>query len=201
MINKERLAGLIDAIIAVIMTIMLLEFHTGESGSLSEFIKENVVYLIAYLLSFYYVVVSWANQQYMMKHAKVITRKIYLSIMLWVLSLSLLPILAAWTGKTIDLFDDFGLHSPKAPALLFLAMIVCWGLAYVKMSKAFIADNPKEQELLVGEMAVFKYLTHPIWIFSIVVAVIITYFYPPFVFIYTAFEMIAASVIGREAFN
>lgn len=102
---------------------MLLEFHSPKSGLMSGFLKTNLVYLIAYLLSFIYVTTAWFNHQFMLHTVKIITRKMYIATMIWLLSLSLLPVLAAWTGQTMTLFQDFGTHSPKAPALLFMLMI------------------------------------------------------------------------------
>jgi len=90
MVSKGRLAGFIDAIIAVVMTIMLLEFELPKTGGIIEFLRDNLVYLIAYLLSFIYVTTSWFNQQYMLQQAENISRRIYHSCMLWVLSLSML---------------------------------------------------------------------------------------------------------------
>ncbi|MCL2676594.1 MAG: TMEM175 family protein [Streptococcaceae bacterium] len=198
MVSKERLGGFIDAIVAVVMTIMLLEFHPPQSGNIIDFLKENLVYLIAYTLSFIYVTTSWFNQQYMLKNAEIVTRKMYIATMLWVLSLSLLPVLAAWTGRTINLFDDFGLHSPKAPAMLFIVMIYLWGISYINMTRAYIADNPQEKSIIIQEMEVFQWLKHPIWTVSMIFGFIITYFYPPFVFIYTAGEMVWAIIQSRN---
>ncbi|TKV26095.1 DUF1211 domain-containing protein, partial [Citrobacter sp. TBCS-11] len=70
MVSKGRLAGFIDAIIAVVMTIMLLEFELPKTGGIIEFLRDNLVYLIAYLLSFIYVTTSWFNQQYMLQQAE-----------------------------------------------------------------------------------------------------------------------------------
>ena len=189
MVNKERLGAFIDAVVAVVMTIMLLEFEIPKSGSIMEFLHANLVYLIAYGLSFIYVTTSWFNQQYMMQHAKQITRKIYISCMLWLASLSLLPVLAAWTGRTINLFEDLGLHSSKAPALLFLVMIFLWGIAYMHMTKAFIADNPDDTAVVITEMEVTKFLGTKLWMGIFAVAIVLTWFYPPLVFVYTAAEM------------
>ena len=201
MVSKGRLAGFIDAIIAVVMTIMLLEFHLPKTGGILDFLRENLVYLIAYLLSFIYVTTSWFNQQYMLEQAEKITRRIYHSCMLWVLSLSMLPVLAAWTGRTIDLFHHFGLNSPKAPALLFIVMIYLWGFAYTYMTQCFINDNPKEKTKLIEQMEVYHYLRHPFWKIGMVLSFILTFFYPPFVFIYTACEMIFATLRSQNKKN
>ena len=40
------------------MTIMLLEFELPKTGGILDFLKDNLVYLIAYLLSFIYVTIS-----------------------------------------------------------------------------------------------------------------------------------------------
>ena len=198
MVYKGRLAGFIDAIIAVIMTIMLLEFELPKTGGILDFLKDNLVYLIAYLLSFIYVTTSWFNQQYMLSQAEKITRRIYHSCMIWVLSLSMLPVLSAWAGRTMDFFHDFGIHSPKAPALLFIVMIYIWGFAYSYMTDCFIADNPKEKAELIAQMEVYHYLRNPFWKIGMVISFIITFFYPPFVFIYTAGEMIIATIRSQN---
>ncbi|WP_428815452.1 TMEM175 family protein [Lactococcus lactis] len=198
MVSKGRLAGFIDAIIAVIMTIMLLEFELPKTGGILDFLKDNLVYLIAYLLSFIYVTTSWFNQQYMLSQAEKITRRIYHSCMIWVLSLSMLPVLSAWTGRTMDFFHDFGIHSPKAPALLFIVMIYIWGFAYSYMTDCFIADNPKEKAELIAQMEVYHYLRNPFWKIGMVISFIITFFYLPFVFIYTAGEMIIATIRSQN---
>ncbi|KLK95931.1 TMEM175 family protein [Lactococcus lactis] len=198
MVSKGRLAGFIDAIIAVIMTIMLLEFELPKTGGILDFLKDNLVYLIAYLLSFIYVTTSWFNQQYMLSQAEKITRRIYHSCMIWVLSLLMLPVLSAWAGRTMDFFHDFGIHSPKAPALLFIVMIYIWGFAYSYMTDCFIADNPKEKAELIAQMEVYHYLRNPFWKIGMVISFIITFFYPPFVFIYTAGEMIIATIRSQN---
>lgn len=176
MVSKGRLAGFIDAIIAVIMTIMLLEFELPKTGGILDFLKDNLVYLIAYLLSFIYVTTSWFNQQYMLSQAEKITRRIYYSCMIWVLSLSMLPVLSAWAGRTMDFFQDFGIHSPKAPALLFIVMIYIWGFAYSYMTDCFIADNPKEKAELIAQMDVYHYSRNPFWKIGMVISFIITFF-------------------------
>lgn len=198
MVSKGRLAGFIDAIIAVIMTIMLLEFELPKTGGILDFLKDNLVYLIAYLFSFIYVTTSWFNQQYMLSQAEKITRRIYHSCMIWVLSLSMLPVLSAWAGRTMDFFQDFGIHSPKAPALLFIVMIYIWGFAYSYMTDCFIADNPKEKAELIAQMDVYHYSRNPFWKIGMVISFIITFFYPPFVFIYTAGEMIIATIRSQN---
>ncbi len=198
MVSKGRLAGFIDAIIAVIMTIMSLEFELPKTGGILDFLKDNLVYLIAYLLSFIYVTTSWFNQQYMLSQAEKITRRIYHSCMIWVLSLSMLPVLSPWAGRTMDFFQDFVIHSPKAPALLFIVMIYIWGFAYSYMTDCFIADNPKEKAELIAQMDVYHYLRNPFWKIGMVISFIITFFYPPFVFIYTAGEMIIATIRSQN---
>ena len=164
MVSKSRLAGFVDAVIAVVMTVMLLEFHTPKSVLILDFLRENLVYMIAYLLSFIYVTTSWFNQQYMLASAERVTRKMYIATMLWVLNLSMLPVLAAWTGQTMNLFDAFGTHAPKAPALLFMLMIGLWGVSFVHMGHVYIHENPKAAAQLTNEMNVLSYLrSRPYW--------------------------------------
>ncbi|MGY3765820.1 TMEM175 family protein [Vagococcus vulneris] len=126
MVSKERLGGFVDGTIAVVMTIMLLEIHVLDSGSLKEFLHENVVYLIAYVLSFIYVTTSWFNQQYMLTKTETVTRHIYIATIKWLLSLSMLPVLAAWTGATINIFHNFGIDNDNVSFdVYFVGSILC----------------------------------------------------------------------------
>lgn len=198
MVSKGRLAGFIDAIIAVIMTIMLLEFELPKTGGILDFLKDNLVYLIAYLLSFIYVTTSWFNQQYMLSQAEKITRRIYHSCMIWVLSLSMLPVLSAlgWTHN--GLLSRFRNPLTKSPCPTLYVMIYIWGFAYSYMTDCFIADNPKEKAELIAQMDVYHYSRNPFWKIGMVISFIITFFYPPFVFIYTAGEMIIATIRSQN---
>ncbi|KRN94771.1 hypothetical protein IV81_GL001048 [Pediococcus stilesii] len=72
--NKSRVEAFTDAVVAIIMTIMILEFKTPETDRWSGIIAE-VPYLFAYIVSFIFIAVAWYNHHYMFSIAKRITKK------------------------------------------------------------------------------------------------------------------------------
>ncbi|MDR2833895.1 MAG: TMEM175 family protein [Streptococcaceae bacterium] len=195
MVDKERLTSFMDNTIAVIMTICLLQFQIPSSGQALDFIQNNLAYMIAYGLSFIYVSKAWYNQQWLMKQAQVVNRKIYVSCMQWLFSFSLLPVLATWMGRTMNLFDNFGLNSQKIPAMLFICMLYLWGFTYVNMRKAIINENPSIDVQPDGQMEAFRILGRPlweigtlVWVVGLLTSLSITFIYPPAALIIIATE-------------
>ena len=95
--NKSRVEAFTDAVVAIIMTIMILEFKTPETDRWSGIIAE-VPYLFAYIVSFIFIAVAWYNHHYMFAIAKRITKKIYWVNNFWIFTMSLLPVSTAWAG-------------------------------------------------------------------------------------------------------
>ncbi|EOD7402473.1 TMEM175 family protein [Enterococcus faecalis] len=63
--NKTRVEAFSDAVIAIIMTIMILEIKTPQVGVLAGLI-ENIPYFLSFIVSFIFICIAWYNHHYIM---------------------------------------------------------------------------------------------------------------------------------------
>ena len=61
--NKTRVEAFSDAVIAIIMTIMILEIKTPQVGVLAGLI-ENIPYFLSFIVSFIFICIAWYNHHY-----------------------------------------------------------------------------------------------------------------------------------------
>ncbi len=126
--SKGRLEAFSDAVIAIVMTIMVLELRPPEGATL-ESLRPLVPIFLSYLLSFALLGTYWNNHHHLLQAARVIDGWVLwanLHLLFW---LSLFPFGTAWVGQT-----DF---APIAVAaygvLLFLA-----GVAYFVLVRTLL---------------------------------------------------------------
>ncbi|WP_249214978.1 TMEM175 family protein [Lactiplantibacillus plantarum] len=74
--NKGRVEAFTDAVVAIVMTIMVLEFEVPSEPTFAAF-AENGSYFIAYLISFLFIGVAWYNHHYMLTLTKRISKRVY----------------------------------------------------------------------------------------------------------------------------
>lgn len=98
--SKDRFNGFIDAIVAIILTIMILDIKPPTINTLSG-LWALVEPLMAYFNTFIIIWISWYSHHELMKNLDIITYKIYWLSGLWILLMSLFPIATAWVGEGI----------------------------------------------------------------------------------------------------
>lgn len=129
-LNTTRLEAFSDAVIAVIITIMVLELHAPDSGTL-EALRSVAPAFSIYLLSFINTGVYWNNHHHVIKAAKRVTAGIMwanLNLLFWI---SLIPFATAWLG-------DSGLKS--WPVALYGTVLILAGFSFQILQRAIIAD-------------------------------------------------------------
>src|ERR1700748_3686244 len=96
--GKGRLEAFSDGVIAIIITIMVLEFKVPEEATLPALLT-LLPHVLIYALSFLYVGIYWSNHHHMFHAAGTVTGGILwanLHLLFW---LSLLPFASAWVGE------------------------------------------------------------------------------------------------------
>src|SRR5271165_5040328 len=96
--EKERLTAFSDGVIAIIITIMVLELKVPEGPGLDALAKVLPVFL-SYVLSFVYVAIYWNNHHHLLYTVSRVDGLILwanLHLLFW---LSLVPFATAWTGE------------------------------------------------------------------------------------------------------
>ena len=96
--NKNRLEAFSDGVLAIIITIMVLELKVPHGAALDALIPLVPVFM-SYVLSFIYVGIYWNNHHHMMQLVKKVNGKVLwanLHLLFW---LSLFPFATAWMGE------------------------------------------------------------------------------------------------------
>jgi uncharacterized membrane protein len=127
--NKGRLEAFSDGVIAIIITIMVLDLKVPHSDGF-EALRPLVPTLLMYLLSFVYVGIYWNNHHHMLHAAGKVTGNILwanLHLLFW---LSLIPFATGWMGES---------HFNAAPAALYGFVLLMASVAYWILQQSFIA--------------------------------------------------------------
>lgn len=134
MITKGRLEAFSDGVIAIIITIMVLELKVPHSEGIEALVSLLPVFL-SYVLSFLYIGIYWNNHHHMLHAVKSINGSILwanLHLLFW---LSLIPFVTAWMGE-----NSFG----KWPIVLYGIVLIMNALAYSILAKTLVSHHGKE---------------------------------------------------------
>jgi len=135
--GKGRLEAFSDGVIAIIITIMVLELkapHGAQFDSLGPLIP----LFLSYVLSFVYVGIYWNNHHHMLHAAQKTSGAVLwanLHLLFW---LSLVPFTTAWMDEN---------HFAPAPVALYGAVLLMAGVAYYLLAQCLAAVNGKDSAL------------------------------------------------------
>src|SRR3569832_1219113 len=96
--TKTRLEAFSDGVIAIIITILVLEFKIPHEPTLHALISLLPVFL-AYLLSFVFIAIYWVNHHHLVHTIRQINSRIMWSNFGLLFALSLIPFTTAWMGE------------------------------------------------------------------------------------------------------
>ncbi|MES2294004.1 MAG: TMEM175 family protein [Pseudomonadota bacterium] len=122
--GKERLEAFSDGVIAIIITIMVLEFRRPDAVSLAA-LMPLLPHVLIYALSFVYVGIYWNNHHHMFHAARSVTGAVLwanLHLLFW---LSLVPFVSGWMGEHIRESLPVGLYG----CVLLMCGVAYWILA------------------------------------------------------------------------
>ena len=135
--TKGRLEAFSDGVIAIIITIMVLELRPPEGTDLQN-LQPLVPTFFSYLLSFALLGAWWNNHHHLLQAAKVIDARVLwanLHLLFW---LSLFPFGTAWVGQT-----DFA----PIPVATYGALLFMAGTAYFVLVRTLISAHGQPQAL------------------------------------------------------
>ena len=99
--SKSRLEAFTDGVIAIIITIMVLELKTPHGGDWAS-LRPVLPVLILYVLSFVFIGIYWNNHHHMLHAAAACQRRVLWAnnhLLFW---LSLVPFVTGWMGENHD---------------------------------------------------------------------------------------------------
>ena len=135
--GKGRLEAFSDAVIAIIITIMVLELKVPHGDSLQELLPLLPVFL-SYVLSFVYVAIYWNNHHHMLHACTTVTGTMLwanLHLLFW---LSLFPFATGWMGEN---------HFAAVPTALYGVVLLMAAIAYYVLQQAIIRAQGAESIL------------------------------------------------------
>ena len=180
--GKGRLEAFSDGVIAIIITIMVLELKVPHEPTLAA-LAELLPIFLSYVLSFVYIGIYWNNHHHLFHMAHTINGRVLwanLHLLFW---LSLVPFVTAWMGEN---------HLATVPVALYGVVMDVSGLAYYILSRVLIVHLGQDSELAVavgrdnkGILSLVIYTTgivvafYNTWIaFALYVVVAIMWFIP-----------------------
>jgi TMEM175 potassium channel family protein len=144
--SKGRLEAFSDGVIAILITIMVLELGTPEGASLAALLP-IIPTLLSYVLSFVFLGIYWNNHHHLFQAARSVDGRVLwanLHLLFW---LSLVPFATAWMGE-----NSFA----SLPVALYGAVQLLAALAYFILTRSLIALHGGESPLATAVGGDFK---------------------------------------------
>src|SRR5438552_15131569 len=127
--DTGRLEAFSDGVLAIIITIMVLELKVPHGADLPALWSLLPVFL-SYVLSFVYLGIYWNNHHHMLQVASRVSGSILwanLHLLFW---LSLIPFVTGWMGEN---------HAAPLPTAVYGVVLLLAGLAYLILEKSIMA--------------------------------------------------------------
>lgn len=135
--SKGRLEAFTDAVIAILITILVLELRAPDGAEL-EALRPLSTTLASYILSFVFIGIYWNNHHHLMHAVQRVDGRVLWANMFLLFWLSLFPFTTAW-------MDDN--HFAALPVALYGVVLLMAGVAYTILVRLLIARHGRESTL------------------------------------------------------
>ena len=138
--TKGRLEAFSDGVLAIIITIMVLELRPPHEADIQALLPFRAV-LLSYVMSFAYLGIYWNNHHHLFQAARHVNGGVLwanLHLLFW---LSLVPVVTAWVGGT-----EFAAW----PVAMYGVILLMAGLAYYILARALVALHGRDSTIAVA---------------------------------------------------
>ncbi|MFL6469109.1 MAG: TMEM175 family protein [Pyrinomonadaceae bacterium] len=136
--NTTRLEAFSDAVIAILMTIMVLELKVPHGDNLGSVLPLLPIFL-SYVLSFIYLGIYWSNHHHMLQATRSVDGAVLwanLHLLFW---LSLVPFTTGWMGEN---------HFGTLPTALYGVVLLCAAISYTILQTTIVRHHGDDNKLL-----------------------------------------------------
>lgn len=136
--GTSRLETFSDGVIAIIITIMVLDLKVPQGDGSLALLKPLLPVFLSYILSFIYLAIYWNNHHHMFHAAKELSGKILwanIHLLFW---LSLIPFASRWMGEN---------HFTKWPVITYGFVLLMCGVTYYLLAKKLARHHGKGSTL------------------------------------------------------
>lgn len=144
--SKGRLEAFSDGVLAIIITIMVLELKVPHGASFED-LKPLFPVFLSYVLSFIYIGIYWNNHHHMLHAASRVNGGILWANQLLLFWLSLVPFVTAWMGEN---------HFAPVPVALYGVVLFMAAVSYTILARALASHHGADSKLARALGADFK---------------------------------------------
>ena len=144
--TKSRLEAFSDGVMAIIITIMVLELHAPEGADWAA-LRELAPTFLSYVLSFIYIGIYWNNHHHLWQAGKRVSGPVLwanLHLLFW---LSLVPFVTGWMGENV---------SSQLPVALYGLVLWMSGLAYYILAHTMVTLHGRDSLIDTALRSTFK---------------------------------------------
>ena len=138
--ETQRVEAFSDGVIAILITIMVIELHAPHGDDLAA-LRPVVPTLLAFVMSFVYLAIYWNNHHHMLHAVKRVNGAVLWANMHLLFWLSLVPFVTAWMG---------GSHFAAVPVAAYGCVLLGAAVAYYVLSRLLIATHPENATLAIA---------------------------------------------------
>lgn len=135
--HKGRLEAFSDGVIAIIITIMVLELKVPHGEYFSDLFKLKEI-ILSYVISFVYIAIYWNNHHHLLQSAKNVNGKILWANVHLLFWLSLVPFVTAWSGEN---------HFASHPVAAYGVVLLMAAISYYILTLSIISHHGKDSVL------------------------------------------------------
>ncbi|MGV7104964.1 TMEM175 family protein [Flavobacterium sp. U410] len=165
--TTNRLEAFSDGVLAIIITIMVLEMKVPEGADFAV-LKPLFPKFISYLLSFIYVGIYWNNHHHLFHVIEKVSGKILWANLFLLFCLSLIPFSTGWMGEN---------HFDKNPVALYGINLFLCALAFIILEKSSIHYEGESSKL---KLALKNYNKEYASLVLYFIGILISYYFPMF---------------------
>ena len=126
--GTTRLEAFSDGVVAIIITIMVLELRPPHGAALAD-LRPLLPVFLSYVLSFVYLGIYWSNHHHMLHVTRRVNGMVLWSNLLLLFVLSLVPFTTAWMGEN---------HGAAVPTAIYGLVLLLAAISYVVLQRAIL---------------------------------------------------------------
>ncbi|KRM71194.1 TMEM175 family protein [Lacticaseibacillus brantae] len=130
--NKGRFEAYTDAIIAIVVTLLVLEIPRPEGFTFAALLHDWRTYIV-YLITFLQIMAIWYNHHNLLKYIKMLNHHAYWANAVWLLFLSTSPFAMAWV---------MAYPTHWQPIVFFAVLWLLWSVTYSWLEAVLLRANP-----------------------------------------------------------
>ena len=135
--GKQRLEAFSDGVIAIIITVMVLQLPSPHGGDWSA-LQPVLPVLLTYVLSFVFLAIYWNNHHHLLQAVRYVNGKVLWANMHLLFWLSLTPFVTDWMGRS---------HFAPLAVAAYGTVLLCAGIAYFIVVRALIGLHGHDSAL------------------------------------------------------